>query len=705
MRRIKKYFQLPILIILVFVVLLSSACSFSDGVKKAAVGTVNSNYGSSNFRIYDKSVSERILSDGYCTLYLDKKSGGISFYNNYTSIGFESLPDFSNSFAASFIVSIFDGENIHYLDTSLHCAENKGMSTAVENNTLTVTYEMKKDDITLVLPVKFSLDETFMEVSISLSECVLSEGETLLSVAVLPYLGAVRYDSAGVDYSAFSDYYLVPDGVGALMFTAVEDENKSAVYSVYGKEYFDETIPCSLGAYGIKKGDSALSVTVTKGSENALINVKRANADEEQINRIYPEFIVTPISGISGNINIGESFLRDISVTYEMLSDDSADYIGIATSVRQTLIRNGFLSSKTAPEEYPLFVTVTGSVDGSKKETVTSFQQAENLLSILKGKGINNINMILEGAFSGGIKEDASSKIRISPALGSKDDLKELLSYASTQKMRVYAGVNLLTADGFVNGIKGISGEKSEYIVKNELFPYIGEESFTLSYLGVNELSKSTKNAVSLLSEYDFSGLCLLDSSDAASAELSLKGDCYKGYSDKLNSSLSAISSKTSVMLTGSSFNIIKNADYLDSVVLFSNNETTGSYTEVPFIPAVLHGSVIYSGRAVNTDAFPRIQLLKSVEYGALPSYIWNFSSYSDKYYENTLSEAVDFYLRAEEDLSSLSSKRITEHFLYADGVYCTGYEGGVRVYVNYNNFSVIIGEVAVMPYDYLRIG
>ncbi len=705
MPRMKKYFRSMLCVLLSALILTGFGCSVSSGLKKVTVGAVKSNHGSSSYRIYNKNFYSKQLSGDDCALYFDEKSGGISFYNSFTSFGFNSLPDFKNSFAASFIVSIFDGENIHYLDTSLHCAENNGITFSKEDNTLFVNYQMKKEGISLSLPVEFRLSGTYLEVTADISASEISEGMTLLSIAFLPYLGAVSYESVGGDYSAFNDYYVLPDGVGAVMYTAVEDENKSSVFSVYSKEYYEESLPCALGAYGIKKGDNALAVCITDGSENALIKVFRANADEERINRVYPEFIITPVSSDRGEINIGGSFSGKIGVTYELLSDGSADYIGIATSVRQTLINKSLLSEETAENEYPLFVTVTGSVDGTKKEAVTSFGQAENLLSILKGKGINNINMILEGAFSDGIKTDSVSKIRPSSALGSRDDLNEFLSFAEAQKLRVFAGVNFLTAKNSLAAGKGISGEKREYVRKNELYPYVGDENIVTCYLGTGALSACTGNVVSLVSRLPFAGVCLLDSDKALHEDTALSGNFYKGYSEVLNTDISAISSKTSVMLKGSSFNIIKNAAYLDGVSLSLNGENTGSYTEIPFIPAVLHGSIIYSSKAANTEAFTRIQLLKSVEYGAAVSFLWNFSADSDKYYENTLNEAVDFYLKAEKDFSSLSSKRITGHSLYKDGVYCTEFEGGVKIYVNYNNYSVIIGEVAVMPYDYLRIG
>lgn len=705
MLRIKKYASIILSAVLSVLVIISSGCGELNSFNSISVSSVKTNHGSSSFRIYDKSSSEKVLSGDNCSLYFDKKSGGISLYNDTNSSFFNSLPDFSNSFAASFVVSVSDGNDIHYLDTSLHSAENKGIEFSEKDGIFNVIYNIKKGDISLALPVSFSLQGTALEVSCDLSLAEKSEGLTIMSLSFLPYFGAVRYSAEESGLSALNDYYVIPDGAGAVMHTAVEDENRSAVFSVYSKEYHEYSLPCSVGAYGIKRGESALAVTVTEGAENSLIKVFRSNADSENINRIYPEFIITPVSGISGNIKSAESCQGKLSVTYELLTDKNASYIGIATAVRQALIKNSLLKDSIQEEEYPLFVRVTGSVDGSKKESVTSFQQAENLLSILKSKGINNINMILEGFFRKGLSADSSSAVYLSSASGSKADLNELLNFASTQSLRVYAGIDLLTSSSVFGASKGITGDKAELIRENDLAPYVGDASIKSYYVGSSALRKGTRNIISLMEKFPFTGISILDSAETRGAVYDGSGNSYGSFYDEINSCLSAVSSVSSVMLRGCSFNIIKNADYLDCVTFEPLLPVTESYRAVPFIPAVLHGSVIYSGIAANTADFSKLQLLKSAEYGAAPSYLWNFSENSDKYYELTLGEAVDFYLKAEKDFLSLSSKRITDHFIYEDGVFCTEYEGGVRIYVNYNNYSVIIGDVAVMPYDYLRIG
>lgn len=705
MLRIKKYASILLSAVLSALIILSCGCSDVNSFGKLSVSSVKTNHGSSSFRIYDKASSEKVLTGDGCSLYFDKKSGGIALFDNDSTALFSSLPDFSNSFAASFIVSVSDGKDIHYLDTSIHSAENKAIEFSEKDGAFNVTYRIKKGDISLTLPVSFILRGTVLEASCDFALVEKSEGLTVISLAFLPYFGAVRYTAGDGGLSALEDYYVVPDGVGAVMHTALEDDNRSAVFSVYSKEYHEYCVPCSLGAYGIKREDSALAVTVTEGEENSLIKVFRSNADTENINRIYPEFIITPVSGLSGNIKAAESYKGKITVSYELLSGKNASYIGIATSVRQNLIKNSLLKDSISENEYPLYVRVTGSVDGTKTESVTSFQQAENLLNILKSKGINNINMILEGFFRKGLSADSSSKIGVSSAAGGEADLSALLNFSSTQSLRVFAGIDFLTSASTLDASKGIFGEKTELIRKNELAPYIGDENLKTYYVRPSVLSSGTRNIVSLMKEFPFAGVSILDSSETHGAFYDNSGDSFGKYYDEINSCLSAVSSVSSVMLRGSSFNTVKNADYLDRVSFSSSLPVTEAYRTVPFIPAVLHGSVIYSGDAANTTEFSRLQLLKSAEYGAAISYLWNFSENSDKYYENNLSEAVDFYLKAEKDFSDLSSKRITDHFIYEDGVFCTEYEGGVRIYVNYNNYSVIIGDVAVMPYDYLRIG
>ena len=60
--------------------------------------------------------------------------------------------------------------------------------------------------------------------------------------------------------------------------------------------------------------------------------------------------------------------------------------------------------------------------------------------------------------------------------------------------------------------------------------------------------------------------------------------------------------------------------------------------------------------------------------------------------------------MRASDELGELGQCRIVSHSETESNVFCTGYDNGALVYVNYNNYSVNIGDISVLPYDYIRI-
>ena len=689
------------LLVAVAVILGISGCA-SQGLDSIVINSIKSAEGGSNsFRVHDGADNVRLASSDSAELYLNKDNGGISLVSLYTGKKWTSLPHFENSFAASFTARVTDGEAVYVLDSS-SSIKNSKLSVEGTADGAVVTYVMKWDKLSIALPVEFALKGASLEVSVDMSSVVtLSDGLTLLSISVLPYFGAVRYTSDTADYSVFGDYFLLPDGPGALMHTAVEDENTALTFSVYGKDYYEDSIPVSLGAFGIVQSGAGLSATITDGEENALIRAFRAGNDDKDINRIYPEFIITPVSGEKGKVNVGKSYSGRIEVTYEVLSSENTSYTDIASSVRQSLIRAGFMPDEKCGDEYPLTLSIVACTDGKRSNVTADYQQIESLLGLLKGKGINEINAVLSGAFRGGLSASAVSRARLIRALGSKNDLRSLLNFSQSQNFNIFAEANMLSAEGSVYCEKGVSGSYKITDRENPLSPYVGNDGFTMKQLGARGVAEATNNILGFVGKNGFSGVAVADSAISCYEE---KGS-YSGYDSAVQSNFSAISSETRLMLSGTPVNLIKNADYLYNVPFGTAVAETAYYTAVPFIPAVIHGSFVYSGEPLNASSVSVMNLLKSVEYGAVPHYSWNFNENSDKYYEYSVNDAVEFCLKAKTELADLTSERITGHEKIADGVYCTLYEDGARVYVNYNNYSVIIGEISVMPYDYLRIG
>lgn len=700
----EKYIKVILSLAIVLAVFLTSGCSALYGFEGISSDSYISFGGrDSSFRSIEKSGLEKASSSDSTALYFDENSGAVALADTETSFLWSSLPDFSNNFAASFYVKIFYKDKIIELDSSYNAANSGKIEYSRIDGGIKACYEFRYESITLRMPVSFVLSGAYLNVTIDTNEIECADDIKILSVSCLPYMGALRYDEDNADYDSAGDYFLVPDGVGGLIYTVLEDGNSEKAYSVYGKQLGEDVINAALGAFGVKQGKKALAVTLTDGAENALIRVVRSDADSRRINMIYPEFIVTPVSSEEGKILAGKAYQGKIGVCYDITVNDSADYNGIAVSVRQALVNSDILPADVTENGYPFFASVTAAFDGSRKNLLTSFSQTEDLLSILKSKGINNVNMVIEGAFSSGVSADASSGLRLESAAGSTKDFKLLSSYAATQKLNIFMGVNYLTSDSVAAAAKKNDGTAAERTVNNPFYPIFGKENTVFKFVDADKLSSSSNNLIGFLKKYNVAGFCLLDTNGLA-VDNSGENGAFTNYNDALVSNLGALSAQTQLMLSGISLNTVRAADYVRDFPLYCVSEDF-SMTAVPFLPVVLHGTVVYSGNAANSYTAPRMHLLKSVEYGAVPYFSWVYNENSSYYYENTLNEAVEFYLRAQKELGGLSDKRITEHFMYESGVYCTCFEGGVKVYVNYNNYSVIIGEVAVMPYDYLKIG
>ncbi len=700
----KKHIKSILSVVVCFSIFFVSGCSVLSGFDSVGIDSyINFAGKESSFRVAKKSNMEKAFSTDSTSLYFDKGSGAVMLSDTETSFAWNSLPDFLNDFAAAFLVKVLYEDKIIELDSSYNAAKLGKIEFLQIESGIKAVYEFVYEDLRLKMPVDFILRGAYLNVTIDVNTVECESDIKLLSVACLPYMGAIRYDSENIDYDSLGDYFLVPDGVGGLMHTALENEAARKTYSVYSKQCNEDVLNAAVGAFGIKQGNKALAVTLTDGVENAFIRVVRSNADNRNINMIYPEFIVTPVSGQEGKILTGIPYQGKIGVCYDVTANEDADYNGIAVSVRQALVNADILSAAATGNVYPFFVSVTGTFDGSRNELMTSFGQAEDLLNVLKSKGINNINLILEGAFASGVVQDASYGLYLAGAAGGKKDFDLLCSYASMQKLNIFIGVNYLTSGKPNANAKRNDGTVAERTVNNPFYPVSGDEKTVTRFIASDKLSSSSKKLVEFQKKYNIAGFCLFDANGLA-IDNSGEYGAYTDFNNALVSNLGALSAQTELMLSGISLNTVRNSDYVKNFPLYCESEDD-YLTAVPFLPIVLHGSLVYSGNAANSYAVPRMHLLKSIEYGAVPYFSWVYNENSVYYYENTLNEAVDFYVKAVKELGGLSDKRITDHFMYENGVYCTCFEGGVRVYVNYNNYSVIIGEVSVMPYDYLRIG
>ncbi|MCH5199053.1 MAG: hypothetical protein J1E34_09135 [Oscillospiraceae bacterium] len=681
-----------------------------------------------------------VCRSGFYELYFERENGSVSIRDISSDKYWNSIPVFKNTSSAVISASLASRGGRCYLNSQDNSIAFSSYNVDFTDNGLKITYYMsdnaetvkksfsslREGEIYLVVPVCFELIDGNLKVSINSGEIIVSPGFVLEKLSVLPYFGALSgYSSAKLSEEAENpaeeepedeseneesdpeiaeetperDFLLVPDGCGAVMYTDTDDENTSNLsFEVCGGN------GAGVGCFGIKSEKSSFVGIIDEGSEIASIRAMRPSANSDGVFAVYPEFSVTPVSISGESYYYAESYKGEISLTYKFLSGELCSYMDMASACREELIRGGKLSSSALQSGvYPLNLSVIGSVDGSGKNACTEFEQVEDLLGVLKAKGVDSINLILDGFFEDGIYQNDASSVSFLSALGGKKAMKALSSYALTQSIDIYAGLNILYTSSKLNAALSLSGDRLSVTVKNPLSPYIGGEGKKMYLLSADKIEKSVISAMNGLKSFGITGYAL--GSEPKSVYPDYKSEVsVSDFSSLLKEHYASFAAQKKLLLRGANFCVIKDAEVLTDVPLYASYPESSAYEAVPFIPAMLHSTLVYSGLPANAGEIYTLELLKSVEYGASPYVRWIYDSRSPLFYELNFSEISEFYANALKKLGDLSSHRMTGHRKIEDGLYETSYSGGSIVYVNYNNYSVNVGSISVPPYDYLRI-
>ena len=132
---------------------------------------------------------------------------------------------------------------------------------------------------------------------------------------------------------------------------------------------------------------------------------------------------------------------------------------------------------------------------------------------LLKAKGVENVEVILNGMFSGGLVCGNGDGMRVLRAAGGSSGLQKLCEYANKQKFKVFAGVTLVKAGGIKNGESAtdLSGSVIVSSVKNTLAPDIGQSEYSVNFIAASEIEKKTISLMNNAERLDVAGLCILD--------------------------------------------------------------------------------------------------------------------------------------------------------------------------------------------------
>lgn len=644
--------------------------------------------------------------------------------NLWTSLPQNSVTKQVNSSAVE--VELSNGEDTVYILNSQDNSVNFGNAVStVSEDGVSVKYAMSLDEetgkadietltekqIRVDLTAKYTLRDGSFYVNVSMNTVTLPEGVYLEKIRVLNCFGA--YDKSGAE-----DYIFVPDGSGALIMTGVEDTEFTPLsLAVYGDDAATtenaEGSACLVGAFGMKRSNGAFLCIIESGDSIAEIEAERST--DTTLNRVGAAFNVTDISTEQSKNSVkktlGYQFKNEITLCYRFLSGRSATYSGLASACRENLIRNSVLSTKTftTDEKYiPLILSVQGGYidEKGKYNTLTNYEQALSLVTLLKAKGVNNIYLRYNGLYNTANNGSDSDFGDFSNKLGNSKAYDALYSYLKSQNFSLFLETDLLTYDYKSTGAKALNGGKMRSETENA-YPYATQGQ---GYLKMSNLENRIEALLSASADVSFDGYAINDAGAHLYSDYS--DDFYARVTSKkeIAAQLPVLATSKQLMIDTGNIYSVKNADVISSLaaspVAMAESE---AYVGIPFMQMMLHGITEYSAVGLNSAYDIKTAFLKAVEYGCLPSADWYCTKFTEEldgkyYYDSNINDIVNYYTKANEVLGDIRAERMTAHYKEQDGVYCTEYDNSTKVYVNYTSNDVTINGIKIPAMDCVKI-
>lgn len=689
---------------------------------------------------------KRIAQSGLIELYIDETTYAVAVKETSQNKMWYALPQQDNgkeeTHAAVVSLEVLQGGKQYSLNSQDNSVAFGTASYELTDSGLKVSYVIAADektakkaagdrsaaDIAFDVSVTYTLEDGSFFAQVDCKPLAEAKSEAkVLKLGLLEYFGASEKGAA-------EDFLLVPDGSGALLRTGRETKNQDPLrFAVYGQ---DAALPAQEGVYsalvpafGVKQGSSAFAVLIEQGDALATINAGRAGG-ETGYYQVGAQFAITPFAqektedGIAQYVGTA-GYDGSLKLCYRFLSGDNASYSGMALAVREQLIRDAVLSTRTVEVtgDLPLTLNLTGSMpkkDGrlSTSEKLATFEQAEDLLVQMKAKGIDQINLCYQGALTGGFNQKQATDAKLLISLGGKMRFNDLYESMSIQKLQLFLAADLLSTnlrDSFSAGntAYGIKGEAITAAKENPFAAYVGPPSFQRELRSLKSLEAAAREFMINTRKVTLTGYCIGDAGRLLYSNFNKEFTSRQAAAQQLAKQGESIGANRKLMVDTGNFYLLKNADIVTNLPLTSAVTQDAAYETIPFVQMLLHGMMDYSGASINLAEDPETQMLRSIEYGACPSFTWSYEELKAKegakdapevYYVGSLAQAADYYKQADQALADLRGARMTKHSMVQENVYCTEYDSSSLVYVNYGDAEATVNGVTIPARSFLRL-
>ncbi len=633
---------------------------------------------------------------GDTTLYVNEKNAAVVIAHKDGKVVFNSHSESAakNKLACVLALTLRDKTgNAYIMNSSVNSADKGAFKISSEKkNDVTITFNFHsegEDKSPQSIPVKFSEENGGIKASVNLQQVSLNDGFCIEKISILPGFFSENQPKGEC-------FYTVPDGCGAQVdLTVVANEAYSQTLDVYGSDIaFGEysqgaTLPC----FSMTKQGAMLTALIEDGDAISSLYVKH---NKKIGGDMYNTFVVTPYGKLDGKLVKGESYEGVVSQVYYLTATGIKNYNTVSVLVRDNLTNRGYLPSKMSDTfvDYPFFITSIGSENGKKNDVYTTFENASEMIALLKSRGVRCIALRFAGAGDKGLTSGAKNSAEISDVLGGEKEYNQLCKVASDKNSSVWYDVNLAVTSA-KNGDNNTDIYKDfrEYLAKEFVNSNLG--TYNNAYSNISEIYKD-------VSVFESGNVCINDLSYLLYTDV-VGGINRQVALENLKEKVQALSVSGGLMLAKPAVYLMSQADAVFSVTQSSALEEYEGVTSVPLLQMVLHGSVSYGSEAINLFEDSADALLKAVEFGAVPSFVFTHDNCAILDYGVYATQTAKFYSTAKRMLPLMDMK-MTSHEQVISGVYKITYDYSKVVYVNYNPSVVEVNGILVSAKDFIVI-
>ena len=464
----------------------------------------------------------------------------------------------------------------------------------------------------------------------------------------------------------------------------------------------------------IEEGDALASLTTYHAGPLSAYNTIMMSVTPRPKDSYNLQDSISVGSDSEWTVVSDRKYTGSYTIKYMLLSDTEsldkntaegtydASWFGMAVAYRDYLTELGVISKLTDDEilnSIPLYIETFGAVETTEKilsipvevmTALTSFDDIEAMYEELADQGIKNVNFKLTGYTKGGMFYIVPTRVKFEKAVGGKKGFQELLDYANdvnkeeNSNMGIYPDFDIAyeiyddifnAYSRFDHAAKTIDdryASRREYSATMQ--KYVNNYDLVISpayfYVIYEKITKNYANKYNNVQGISVSTLGSALNSDFDEDEPYNREDS-KTFTTEAFAYLEKTYGK--VMTEKANAYVWQYVDHMLGMALDSSNYSFATYS-VPFLGVVLHGSVSFTGEALNMEGDIQYAILKAIENGASPYFILSYrnthilkeesslSKYYSVRYDIWKDDIVDVYNTLNEVLADVQNKYITNH-------------------------------------------